>query len=244
MAVVAAPLVIGGFAAGLAYGPPTPDRPRGQNGLAVQIEPVRRVSTPEPSHEDESKAQPLSPLEPPPSEAGVATVSPPPGSSIVGSTERAETVPALSTELGRIIELYRKGDVAGGDRLKEGLQDPVERQLAAWAAVHFGPVGFDRIMAFNRENPHWPFTAALNRRAEEALLTARKPPGFVRSLFAERRPTTAEGKIALALALRRDGAKDEAADLVREAWRNHTFGSEFEANILELFRGPHRCRPS
>ena len=27
--------------------------------------------------------------------------------------------------------------------------------------------------AFSRENPDWPFTAALTRRVEEALLTAR-----------------------------------------------------------------------
>jgi soluble lytic murein transglycosylase len=238
MALLAAPLVLVGFAAGVVHGPhrATPDPPR-QNRLAVQTEPVRRLSTPGPSREDEFKAQPLIPLEPPPSEASVAS-SPLPGSSIVGSTERAETVPALPSEnLGRSIELYRKGDVAGGDRLREGLLDPVERRLGAWAAVHFGPVGFDRIMAFSRENADWPFTSALTRRAEETLLTARKPPGSVRSFFAERAPTTAQGKIALAIALRSDGANDEAAELVRDAWRKHTFGSEFEANILELFAG-------
>src|SRR5215207_9499689 len=86
MALLAAPLVLVGFAAGSVHGPHrhTSDHPR-QNGLAVQTEPVRRLSPSEPSQEDESKAQPLIPLEPPPTEAGVATVSPPPGSSIVGS---------------------------------------------------------------------------------------------------------------------------------------------------------------
>jgi hypothetical protein len=132
MALLAAPLVLVGFAAGVVHGVHrnTPDHPR-QNRLAVQTEPVRRLSPPEPSREDESKAQPLIPLEPPPGEAGLAN-SPPPGSSIVGSTERAETVPALPSEnLARSIELYRKGDVAGGDRLREGLLDPVERRLTA-----------------------------------------------------------------------------------------------------------------
>ena len=67
----------------------------------------------------------------------------------MGSSLRDETQPAVPSEnLGRRIELYRKGDMASGDRLNEGLLDPVERRLAAWAAVHFGPVGFDRIMAF------------------------------------------------------------------------------------------------
>jgi hypothetical protein len=35
-----------------------------------------------------------------------------------------------STPLGRVIELYRKGDTKGGDRLKNELSDPVERKLS------------------------------------------------------------------------------------------------------------------
>jgi peptidoglycan lytic transglycosylase len=219
MALLAAPLVLVGFAAGFVHGHHrlTPDQSR-QNGLILRSEPVQQVST---SHDDE-----------------LGTVSRPPDPSITGSTKRAETLRALRPEiLGRVFELYRKGDVSGGDRLREELLDPVERRLGAWAAVRFGPVGFDRIMAFKHDNADWPVTAALDRRAEEALLTAGKAPGFVRSFFADRAPTTAEGKIALALALRSDGAKDEAAELVRDAWRNHIFGAELEANILKVFAG-------
>ena len=240
-ALFAAPLVLVGFGAVVVHGPHrlTLDQ-TDQNGLTVQSEAVRQVLIPEPSHEDVSKSQPVIPLppEPPPSEVGVGAVGPPPHVSIAGSSLPDETQRGVQSEtLGRVFELYRKGDMASGDRLNEGLLDPVERRLAAWAAVHFGPVGFDRIMAFKTENSDWPFTAALNRRAEEALLTARKPAGVVRSFFAERPPTTAEGKIALALALRSEGAKEEAAALVRDAWCNHTFGSEFETSILELFAG-------
>src|SRR6478735_9750774 len=222
LALLAAPLVLIGFAAGVVHGPYRlmPDQRR-QNGLILRSEPVRHVSVPETSHEDE-----------------LGAVGPPPDPSITGSTKRAETLRALQPEiLGRVFELYRKGDVSGGDRLREELLDPVERRLGAWAAVRFGPVGFDRIMAFKHDNADWPVTAALDRRAEEALLTAGKAPGFVRFFFADRAPTTAEGKIALALALRSDGAKDEAAELVRDAWRNHIFGAELEANILKVFAG-------
>jgi soluble lytic murein transglycosylase len=222
MAVIAGPLVLIGFAAGFVHGPHrlTPDQSR-QNGLPVRSEPVRKVSKPEPIHDGQ-----------------LGAVSAPRDLSITGSTKPPEPVRPLQPEiLGRVFELYRKGDLAGGDRLREGLLDPVERRIAAWAGVHFGAVGFERIMAFERENPDWPVTAALNRRAEEALLNAGKAPAFVRSFFADRAPTTAEGKIALAVALRSDGAKDEAADLVRDAWRNHTFGSELEAKILKVFAG-------
>ncbi len=84
--------------------------------------------------------------------------------------------------------------MAGGDRVKSGLADPVERRLSEWVAVHFGSVGFDRIAAFTRDHPDWPVMAALSRRAEEALLVARKPAAAVRAFFAERPPTGAEGK--------------------------------------------------
>src|SRR3954470_3065371 len=137
----------------------------------------------------------------------------------------------------RVIELFRKGDMAGGDRAKGELTDPVERSLSEWVAVRFGWVGFERIAAFIRENPEWPVMAALGRRAEEALLVARKPAAFVRAFFAEQQPATAAGKVALALALKSEGAEREAAALVRDAWRNDTFGREFEAKILDLFPG-------
>jgi soluble lytic murein transglycosylase len=139
-----------------------------------------------------------------------------------------------STPFDRVIELYRKGDPKGGDRLKNELTDSVERKLSEWIAIHFGVVGFDRIAAFKRANPDWPTLAALGRRAEEALL-AGKPPAAVRGFFADRPPTSPEGKIVLALAAKSVGASSEAAALVRDAWRNDTFGSEFERKILDLF---------
>jgi soluble lytic murein transglycosylase len=66
---------------------------------------------------------------------------------------------------------------------------------------------------------------------------ARKPSAVVRAFFAERQPRSAAGKVALALALKSDGAENEASALVRDAWRNDSFGREFEAKILDLFPG-------
>ena len=139
--------------------------------------------------------------------------------------------------LRRAIELYRKGDLLSGDRVRTELTDPLERTLTAWVAVRFAPIGFDRLTAFSRDNPDWPVMAALGRRAEEALLVARKPASAVRAFFSEQLPTTAEGKVALALAVKADGGEDEAASLIRDAWRNHTFGGEIEARILSVFSG-------
>ena len=113
------------------------------------------------------------------------------------------------TGLGLALELYRKGDMTGGDRAKSELPDPLDRELSEWAAVHFGLVSFDRIAAFTREHPDWPVMAALRRRAEEALLAARKPAAAVRAFFAERPPDGRRGKGGARTCLedRRHGAR-------------------------------------
>jgi soluble lytic murein transglycosylase len=141
--------------------------------------------------------------------------------------------------LRQAIELYRKGDVAGGDRARAGLGESAPRALTDWLAIRFGgaAVGFNRIADFVRDNPSWPVTAWLRRRAEEALLSERKSAALVRAYFATQRPLTASGKLALALAFKAEGLDRDAAALVREAWRDDTFGRDLETRILETFPG-------
>ncbi len=230
LAMYAASLAIIGFIGGAVVGShPGPEEESRAHRVAGQSEPIRQSE--ENAVSQEAEPQRVDPLaaETAPEEAGVASA---------GATgpQAAPPNPAV-TGLGLALDLYRKGDMTGGDRAKSELPDPLDRELSEWAAVHFGLVSFDRIAAFTREHPDWPVMAALRRRAEEALLAARKPAVAVRTFFAERPPTGAEGKVALALALRTAGADEEAKALVRDAWRTHIFGSEFEAKVLDLFGG-------
>jgi soluble lytic murein transglycosylase len=136
------------------------------------------------------------------------------------------------------IELYRKGDLAGGDKLKAAMSDAGARALVEWTAIRAGvPVGFDRIAEFLHEHPGWPAGALLRRRGEEALLAAKRPAPIVRAFFAAQRPTSPAGKLALALALRSEGLEADAAALIRDAWREDSFNGEFEARLLETFPG-------
>jgi len=141
--------------------------------------------------------------------------------------------------LREAIDLYTKGDLAGGDRARAALDDPPSRALTEWLAIRYGgaAVGFNRLMDFIRSNPTWPVTATLRRRAEEFLFTEKKPPAVVRAYFATQRPLTATGKLALALAFKADGLERDAAALVRETWRRDVFGRDFEKRILESFPG-------
>ena len=148
---------------------------------------------------------------------------------------------AGDTDLGLLrqaIDLYRKGRVADGDRLRDGFQDPAARALLEWVAIRAGAgIGFERVTGFLRANPDWPAGPLLRRRAEEALLAGRKPPMIVRAYFAAAKPASAPGKFALALAFRADGLDADAAALVRGLWREDVFGRTLEARVMDAFPG-------
>jgi len=152
------------------------------------------------------------------------------------------------TLLRGAIDLYRKGRVADGDRMRDGFTDPAAKALLEWVAIRAGAgIGFNRTIAFVRANPDWPAGPLLRRRAEEALLSERKSPATVRAFFATAKPSSAPGKFALALALRADGCEADAAEMVRDLWRTESFGRSLEAKVLDAFpdaltRVDHRYR--
>jgi soluble lytic murein transglycosylase len=171
------------------------------------------------------------------------------------SQEAAETNPLkrpvnsdATTALRQAIDLYRKGDLAGGDKARAGLDDPASRALTEWVAIrHAANVGFNRVVDFMRDHPTWPVSALIRRRAEENLLLDRKPAAIVRAYFATQRPISPSGKLALALAFKADGLDRDAAAMIRDTWRRDSLGREFESKILALFpdvltQADHRFR--
>lgn len=156
-------------------------------------------------------------------------------------TEAERGEPRPDVDLGRLreaIDVYRQGDIAGGDAIKATMTEPAARALLDWLAIRSGAaLAFDRVVDFLRDYPDWPTSVAWRRRAEETLLANRRPASVVRAFFAATKPVSASGKLALALAFKGDGLDRDAAELVRDAWRNDTFGHEFEVKILENFSG-------
>lgn len=136
------------------------------------------------------------------------------------------------------VAAYRKGDFAGGDAVRRRVETPGAGAFLDWAAIRLGGggIGFDRVTAFIHAYPDYPNKAWLRRRSEETLLYERRPAAFVRGFFARGVPQTAWGKLALAIAFRADGLTEDADDLVRDAWRNDTFGRELEARFLDAFK--------
>jgi soluble lytic murein transglycosylase len=146
------------------------------------------------------------------------------------------------------IGAYRKSDLAAGDRIRARLEGGVGA-LLDWTAIRFGgsAVDFDRLASFLRQYPDWPGIGWARRRAEDQLVAERRPPEVVRAFFSRERPQSAGAKITLAQAFLADGLKEDAATLVRDAWRNHDFSRELESRILNDFsqvltQADHRFR--
>jgi soluble lytic murein transglycosylase len=160
------------------------------------------------------------------------------------------TSPVDVAAIDEAVAATRKGDTSRAEDLKKTISDPVGRKLVEWAILRSNDtdsIDFERYTAFVAENPSWPAVGMLRRRAEAALWSDRRDPGFVRAFFAKNRPTTTKGSFALARALLLQGDRAGAQALVREAWRNDDFPGELENRALDVFRDlitavDHRAR--
>src|SRR5436309_5170890 len=140
--------------------------------------------------------------------------------------------------LREAITAARRGKTAQAAELQRTIHDPVARKLVEWTILRSDEtqsIDVSRYMAFITENPSWPATALLRRRAEAALWADRLDPAFVRAFFGKEHPTTTKGTFALARALLLQGDRAGAQRLVREAWRNDSFSSELENPALDVF---------
>src|SRR5215207_1941743 len=112
-------------------------------------------------------------------------------------------VPGDLEHLAGIFKAYRDNDLTEAQILKTKLSHPAAQALSEWFAIRSGtPVGFDRIMAFQKDYPDWPVTGQLRRRSEDTLLAERRSPPQVRFFFSKQPPLSAAGRIALAFALK------------------------------------------
>jgi soluble lytic murein transglycosylase len=129
------------------------------------------------------------------------------------------------------------GNAGSADQLARRSGDAAAVKLVEWVNVteNWRAVGYDRIMAFINNNPHWPSIDLMHRRAEWLLFNDKPAPALVRSHFSNRQPVSHEGRIALARALQA-GETKRAAALIAEAWSDPTLSSGLEKTISSEFR--------
>ena len=135
------------------------------------------------------------------------------------------------------IKAYRAGDLARGDELSRRIDNEVGRETLEWTALRLQPrlAGFARINAFLEAHPDWSAAQSIRRRAEQALLSERKKLDPIRTYFADRKPLSVSGKLALARADLEDGKRNDAMALVADVWRNEELGAPLEAAVRKEF---------
>ncbi len=134
---------------------------------------------------------------------------------------------------------YQNGKIADGDAALASINHPAARLSAEWAAIRTGQAGvsFGRIERFLEEHPDWEAFASLAKRAEEAMLSQRVSAGRVLAFFDKRKPASAAGKAAQALAFHQSGQAASAEQALRSLWRDEHMGRELENLLLAAFPG-------
>ncbi len=140
------------------------------------------------------------------------------------------------TRLGQVIAAARAGRLEQATALRSGIADPVAKVVAEWAILRSSDsVGFPRLAAFLRENPSFPGAQRIRMRAEGALLEDNVAAADVRAFYGASQPTSAKGRIALAIALKQGGDADRAFRLARETWRGYDLSADTEQRLLAAF---------
>ena len=174
------------------------------------------------------------------SSAGLQAPTPGPAPAAASTLSAPPPLPS-STERMRVrdgLDAAARSDWVTLTHLRDGASDPLVRRMLQWrlATSAQAPLSFNDLATALRELEGWPGRPGMRARAEEAILhsrlSANERIAFLRS---EGGPTTGEGQIALALALRDAGQRSEANEIARAAWRDAPLSSEFEDRALQEF---------
>ncbi|MDF2996947.1 MAG: Lytic transglycosylase catalytic [Xanthobacteraceae bacterium] len=162
----------------------------------------------------------------------------PSDSHATGSVKPAPLSGALGS-LQSAMNLAEKGQSAAALAAAEQLSDPGARALVRWLTIRAAArdLGFDRAVAILREHPTLPTPTVLRRRLEYLLFAENRDPGTVRAFFAEDRPISGEGKLALARALFASGDRTGGTAWLRDAWREDPLMEETESTVMVEFGG-------
>jgi len=165
------------------------------------------------------------------------------------AAESTATPAADITLVRQAFDLARKGKTGEATALQKAIGDPLARKLVEWTILRSdeNDAGFDRFAAFSSENPSWPNSTMMRRRAESALWDERRSVSTVVAFFGSQKPLTAKGKFALARALLAQGDQPGATQLARQAWREDTCSAAVEKAVMEMFgdvltRADHKAR--
>ncbi len=154
--------------------------------------------------------------------------------------EPAEKKPDLTGDQAAVkdaMDLARRGKTSDAIDAEKKITDPAAQKLAEWFILRHSESSalFSRYLAFITDNPEWPGTTLLRRRAESRLWQENSDAATVHA-FTGDQPLTARGRFALARVRLGEGDRDGAQRLVREAYRSGELTERTESDVLDAFR--------
>lgn len=157
--------------------------------------------------------------------------------AILRPTSPAETSGTASAALKRGLDAIGR-DVTVSRSVRDSMPaGSLDRQILTWAIALSGAKGVpsrEIAMAAN-ELQGWPGLDALRGHSERALHEENPHPDQVIAAFASSDPTTPEGVIVLARALKQKGDTARAKSLVSRAWHTDTMNTNQENLFLREF---------
>ncbi len=141
---------------------------------------------------------------------------------------------ALAVQAAR---LALKGDFVAAGEAAERSGDVAAIKLVEliYLRDHPNDAGYQRILSFLDIAPKWPLSEALLKRAERSLYVNGETPELILTHFDKRKPTTAQGSLALARALIATGNTEGARAEVRKVWLNPEITPELEKEVSSEF---------
>ena len=192
------------------------------------------------SHKDAAKPAASKPAASKPSGKPATARAPAPAPQVAPTLGASSSIPGGDLAALKVaVNAAKNGRAGEAMGAAQQLDDPAARSLVTWLVIRHAPndLGFDAINQFLKDKPGWPTQNTLRRRAERVLFQENRDPAKARDFFAEQPPLSGEGKIALARYLVAAGNRSDAADWVREAWREDELNESFESKIIDEFSG-------
>ncbi len=130
-----------------------------------------------------------------------------------------------------------KGQLSEAQDLAERSGDPAAVKMVELVYLRDKGklAGYQRIMRFLSDAPNWPLSDTLMKRAEQALYLNREPTETVFAHFADRKPQTSEGMLALARAYLSKGNQAAARQWLSKAWERPQLDAATEQSALSEF---------
>jgi soluble lytic murein transglycosylase len=131
----------------------------------------------------------------------------------------------------------RSGDGARVRAILDQTSDPLARKIALWAMADATPeyLTWDQADMARGELADWPRPSRRQTAAEKLIDRSPLSPDQVIAWFGKDDPTTPQGAMALAGALRQKGQTDAATTVIRRAWRTLTFDQPTQELVLTRF---------